>query len=187
MRDVVINISWLADRFEPALGDGSRWGLRLHYSYEGAEPLETGGGMLQGAAPARRRALHRRQRRHLDRLRLRHACRREPARLAHLVMVDNPAQHPRGDFRLERRSARCTATASRTRTYSGIGVYRPAHPHRLARGDRRCAGHGTLAATLQAGAACCSTAMQRRRDPRRVAPRPLDRRRHAGTSRPTGR
>ena len=45
--DVVLNVSWLADRFEPALGDGSRWGLRLHYSYEGTEPLETGGGMLR--------------------------------------------------------------------------------------------------------------------------------------------
>ena len=46
VRDVVINIAWLADRFAPALGDGSRWGLRLHYSHEGDEPLETGGGML---------------------------------------------------------------------------------------------------------------------------------------------
>jgi MurNAc alpha-1-phosphate uridylyltransferase len=31
VREVVLNISWLADRFEPALGNGSRWGLRLHY------------------------------------------------------------------------------------------------------------------------------------------------------------
>src|SRR5690606_29436521 len=46
VREVVLNTSWLAGQFEPALGDGSRWGLRLHYSYEGPEPLETGGGML---------------------------------------------------------------------------------------------------------------------------------------------
>ena len=46
VREVVINTSWLGDRFAPALGDGSAWGLRLHYMYEGAEPLETGGGML---------------------------------------------------------------------------------------------------------------------------------------------
>ena len=45
VRDVVINTAWLAECFEPALGDGSRWGMRLHYSHEGAEPLETGGGM----------------------------------------------------------------------------------------------------------------------------------------------
>ena len=46
VREVVVNISWLADRFPEVLGDGSRWGLRLHYSHEGATPLETGGGML---------------------------------------------------------------------------------------------------------------------------------------------
>ena len=47
VRDIVINTSWLAECFEPALGDGSRWNVSLHYSYEGPEPLETGGGMLQ--------------------------------------------------------------------------------------------------------------------------------------------
>ena len=31
VRDVVVNTSWLADRFAPALGDGAHWGLRLHY------------------------------------------------------------------------------------------------------------------------------------------------------------
>lgn len=44
--DVVVNTSWLADQFEPALGDGARYGLRVHYSMEGDAPLETGGGML---------------------------------------------------------------------------------------------------------------------------------------------
>ena len=46
VRDIVINTSWLADRFPEILGDGSDFGLRLHYSYEGETPLETGGGML---------------------------------------------------------------------------------------------------------------------------------------------
>jgi N-acetyl-alpha-D-muramate 1-phosphate uridylyltransferase len=56
IRDIVINTAWLAARFPQVLGDGACWGVRLHYSYEGEEPLETGGGMLQalpllGAAP----------------------------------------------------------------------------------------------------------------------------------------
>ena len=46
VEDVVVNTSWLASRFPEVLGDGSRWGLRLHYSYEGPAPLESGGGML---------------------------------------------------------------------------------------------------------------------------------------------
>ena len=48
--EVVVNTSWLAERFPAALGDGSRWGLRLRFSYEGAAPLETGGGMLNALA-----------------------------------------------------------------------------------------------------------------------------------------
>ena len=43
--EVVVNTSWLADQFPTALGDGRRWGLRLHFVHEGITPLETGGGM----------------------------------------------------------------------------------------------------------------------------------------------
>ena len=45
--EVVINTSWLAPCFPQTLGDGSRWGIHLHYSYEGPSPLETGGGIVQ--------------------------------------------------------------------------------------------------------------------------------------------
>ena len=46
IEEVVINISWLAERFPRALSDGADWGLRVRYSHEGQTPLETGGGML---------------------------------------------------------------------------------------------------------------------------------------------
>lgn len=42
--DVVINHAWLGEQLPAALGDGSRFGLRLHYSAEG-EALETAGGI----------------------------------------------------------------------------------------------------------------------------------------------
>ena len=48
IRDIVINTAWLAEQFEATLGDGSRWGVRLHYSHEGerfGRALETGGGI----------------------------------------------------------------------------------------------------------------------------------------------
>lgn len=46
--DVVLATSHLADRFEPVLGDGRRWGVRLHYSVEPA-PEGTGGGLRRAA------------------------------------------------------------------------------------------------------------------------------------------
>lgn len=124
VRDVVLNTSWLADQFEPALGDGAAWGLRLHYSYEGPEPLETGGGMLKalpllGDAPFL--VVNADAWTDADFATLP----REPTGLAHLLMVDNPAQHPRGDFRLDA-DGRLSDDGAPRLTYSGIGVYRPA-------------------------------------------------------------
>ena len=124
VQDVVINTSWLAHAFQPALGQGERWGLRLHYSHEGPEPLETGGGMLHALPRLGSEAF-------LavnadiwcdyDFARLP----REPAGLAHLVLVDNPAHNPEGDFALLGDGSMQPAGEQRL-TFSGIGLYRPA-------------------------------------------------------------
>lgn len=123
--DVVINTSWLGDQFEPALGDGSRWGLKLHYIDEGPVPLETGGGILNalpvlGDAPflvvngdvwtdVEFASLP-----------------KQPLGDAHLVLVDNPVQHPRGDFVLQA-DGQVSSDGNATRlTYAGVGIYRPA-------------------------------------------------------------
>jgi N-acetyl-alpha-D-muramate 1-phosphate uridylyltransferase len=119
---VVINTSHLADQFPEVLGDGSRWGLRIRYAYEGPTPLETGGGMLHalpllgpepfivvsgdvwtdadfGALPT------------------------EPAGVAHLLMVDNQPHHPAGDFVLDEQGL-LHSSGEKKLTYSGIGIYR---------------------------------------------------------------
>jgi len=131
VRDVVINTSHLAAQFAAALGDGSRWNLRIAYSYEGPEPLETGGGMLRalpllGAAPFI--AVNGDIWTDFDFSTLPQS----PGGLAHLVVVDNPPHHPRGDFLLrggvlEDDSEELAATrGSGVRlTFAGIGVYRP--------------------------------------------------------------
>jgi MurNAc alpha-1-phosphate uridylyltransferase len=126
--DVVINTSWLAEKFPETLGDGSRWGLRLRYSYEGPVALETGGGMWHAlgllrdadAANAPFLAINGDIWCDYDLARLP----REPAGDAHLVLVDNPPQHPRGDFVLAE-DGRLQADGGERLTFSGIGLYRP--------------------------------------------------------------
>lgn len=122
--DIVINTSWLGDRFEPALGDGSRWGVRLHYSNEGPEPLETGGGMLKALdvlGSAAFMVVNGDVWTDYDYARVP----REPEGLAHLVLVDNPPQHPNGDFSLGADGGVRMDPQPRL-TYSGVGMYRPA-------------------------------------------------------------
>ena len=128
VRDVAINTAWLAEQFPATLGDGSRWGLRLHYSYEGVEPLETGGGMLHALPLLRDEG-------DADAPFLVvngdiwcdanfSSLPREPEGRAHLLMVANPEQHPRGDFALAADGCMHADGADKL-TYSGIGVYRP--------------------------------------------------------------
>jgi MurNAc alpha-1-phosphate uridylyltransferase len=49
---------------------------------------------------------------------------REPQGAAHLVLVDNPDHHPRGDFALDG-DGRVRADGEARLTFAGIGVYRP--------------------------------------------------------------
>lgn len=129
VRDVVVNVSWLAERFPEVLGDGARWGLRIAYSQEGAEPLETGGGMLHalsllqagGAADAPFIAVNGDVWTDVDFAGLP----REPAGDAHLVLVDNPEHHPHGDFALAA-DGQLAADGAPRLTFAGVGVYRPA-------------------------------------------------------------
>lgn len=124
VQDVVINTSWLAGQFPQQLGDGGLWGLRLHYSHEGAAPLETGGGMhhaLPLLADAPFIAVNGDIWTDYDPGLLP----REPAGLAHLVLVDNPLHHPGGDFALQP-DGRVLEAGDAPLTFAGIGVYRAA-------------------------------------------------------------
>lgn len=118
-RELVINTAHLSAQLTARLGDGGRYGVAIAWSPEPEGALETGGGIMQA----------------LPRLGERFVVvngdiwtdypfarlRPVPATLAHLVLVDNPPHHARGDFALNDGRV---AVEGRTRlTFSGIGVY----------------------------------------------------------------
>lgn len=120
-REVVVNLSWLGEQLRSALGDGRRFGLSIHYSDEGPVALETGGGILRALpllGPEPFLVVSADIFTDLDFALLR----LEPAALAHLVLVRNPAHHPRGDFALE--GSRVVLEGERL-TYGNVGIYRP--------------------------------------------------------------
>ncbi len=124
VRDVVVNTAHLAAQFPEALGDGARWGLRIAYSHEGDEPLETGGGMLHAMGMlgnAAFIAVNGDVWTDFDFARLPS----EPEGDAHLVLVDNPDHHRRGDFVLTATGAVNDEGDEARLTFAGIGVYRP--------------------------------------------------------------
>jgi MurNAc alpha-1-phosphate uridylyltransferase len=119
---VVINTSHLAEQFPEVLGDGSRWGLRIRYAYEGPVPLETGGGMLNALpllGPEPFIAINGDIWTDADFTQLP----AEPRGVAHLMLVNNPDHHPKGDFALDQQDVVHNDGDARL-TFSGVGVYR---------------------------------------------------------------
>jgi len=121
---IVINHAWLGQQIEDHLGDGQRFGVQLSYSPEG-EPLETGGGILRalpllGDEPFV--IVNGDVWTDYD-----FACLRRPIEgLAHLVLVNNPVQHPLGDFVLNDGKVRDGLPGEAQLTYSGICILHPA-------------------------------------------------------------
>lgn len=121
--EIVINHAWLGEQIVQRLGNGERLGVEIAWSPEPEGALETGGGIHHALPLLGDEAflvvnsdiwtdypyatLH-----------------RSLPRLAHLVLIDNPAHHPQGDFGLEQGIVTGTDGDNRL-TFSGIGLYRP--------------------------------------------------------------
>jgi MurNAc alpha-1-phosphate uridylyltransferase len=118
---IVINLAWLGSMIRDYLGDGSRHGVPISYSEESPHALETAGGIfralpLLGPDPFMVVNGDIFTDYGFERLSL------DDERDAHLVLVPNPPQHPRGDFGLEGHAA--VPAAERQYTFAGIAVYR---------------------------------------------------------------
>jgi MurNAc alpha-1-phosphate uridylyltransferase len=123
-RQLVINVSHLADQIVARFGDGRAYGVRISWSRE-AEALETAGGIAHARAllgPGSFLLVNADIHTDYDFARLR--GRALGADLAHLVLVPRPAHRAEGDFSLERGRA-CNAAAPRY-TYAGIALVAPA-------------------------------------------------------------
>ncbi|KEZ75663.1 N-acetylmuramate alpha-1-phosphate uridylyltransferase MurU [Salinisphaera hydrothermalis] len=122
LRDVVINVAYRGEQIQRALGDGRRYGLRIVYSLEEPGALDTGGGIAHALpllGPAPFMLISSDVFSDIDYGAL--AAARAGAE-AHLVLVDNPVHHARGDFGL--RGERVVDAAPRL-TYAGVGVFAP--------------------------------------------------------------
>lgn len=139
--ELVINHAWLGDQLEAALGDGEQFGVSIVWSREG-EPLETAGGIrralpLLGDAPFLVVNGDIWTDMPFEQLRL------GEHELAQLMLVDNPAHNPRGDFHLASdgkvRDNVERDNGSPRLTFSGVGLYRPRLFADLADGEAKLA------------------------------------------------
>ena len=135
--DIVVNVSYLADKLVTFLGSGHQWGVRIQISRE-PEPLETAGGVrralpLLGTGPFLVVNGDIYSDFPFDQLL------KQPVSTAaaHLVWVDNPSHHRNGDFYLENGVVVAEVAADEDQasiaklnkavplTFAGIGCYSP--------------------------------------------------------------
>lgn len=122
VREIVINVSWHADLIKQTLGDGSRFGATFYYSKE-PEALETGGGIFQALPLLGDEPFIVLSSDIITDYPLKNLP-KEPDGLAHLVLVNNPDFHPRGDFILC--DKKVDYADENPYTFANIGLYRPA-------------------------------------------------------------
>ena len=134
--DLVVNVSHLAEQIERALGDGTRLGVHINYSRE-QEALETAGGIVWALPLLDDKpflVVNSDVYSDYNFARLQERAQTLSAnRPAYLVLVDNPAHHPHGDFGLC--DGVVTAHSARL-TFSGIGAYHPALFAGIKRGEK---------------------------------------------------
>lgn len=125
---VVVNLHHLGQLISEKLEDGSRYGLKIIYSNEPDFALETAGGVVHALphiqsdffAAISADVLCDFDFRLLQQMQInRH--------LGTLIMVDNPAHHPTGDFSMDKRNRlipTSPGTTQRTYTFSGIACFK---------------------------------------------------------------
>ena len=125
--DITINASWLADRLMQALGDGAEYGVKLHWSVEDDEPLETAGGIFNALQTGKLQdapfiLVNSDVWTTYDFAQLQDYT-LGPDQLAHLLLIDNPEHNNGGDFAINNGLASEQPIADADKyTFAGISV-----------------------------------------------------------------
>ena len=119
-KEIVMNLHYLANEIKDFLGDGSCYGVKIDYSYE-YKLLDTGGGIvnalpLLGEDPFLVVSVD------IYTDYVFHSLAKIPERSAHLVLVNNPAYHPNGDYALKDNLV--SLSDHQKFTYANIGVFK---------------------------------------------------------------
>lgn len=128
--DITINASWLADKLMDTLGDGAQYGVKLHWSLEDDEPLETAGGIFQALQTDKLKdapfilvnsdVWTTYDFSHLQNYEL------GADQRAHLLLIDNPEHNNGGDFALNNGLASEHPVGDADKyTFAGISVVSP--------------------------------------------------------------
>ncbi|HUU72730.1 MAG TPA: nucleotidyltransferase family protein [Burkholderiales bacterium] len=123
---IIVNHAHLGEQIVAAVGNGSRWGIAVSYSPE-HKALETAGGIANALdlidsdtfAVANCDVYS-----EYDYANLKTAAQRladDPRNIAHLVLVDNPAHNPSGDFALD--DTKVAPANTNKLTFSGLAAY----------------------------------------------------------------
>ena len=128
--DITINASWLADKLMTSLGDGTQYGVNLHWSVEDDEPLETAGGIFQALQTGKLKdapfiLVNSDVWTTYDFTKLQN-YKLGNDQLAHLLLIDNPTHNNGGDFSINNGLASEQAVAEADKfTFAGISVMSP--------------------------------------------------------------
>jgi len=121
-REIVINIAHLGEKMIDALGDGSEWGVEIHFSDEREEGcLESAGGIIKALPLLGDEPFLVVNGDIFTEYDFNPEFRLEKGILAHLILVPNPEHNPEGDFALRDG----LVIDNKAYTFSGIGYYDP--------------------------------------------------------------
>ncbi|ALH95980.1 N-acetylmuramate alpha-1-phosphate uridylyltransferase MurU [Acinetobacter equi] len=136
--EIIVNTAWLGEKLAAALGDGSQFGVNILWSHEG-EGLETAGGIINalpllGDQPFI--LVNGDVWTTMDFAPLLNVQLKDD--LAHLILVENPEQHPQGDFTLANQKAYTFEQnmQGENLTFSGVSVIHPKMFENLENGKR---------------------------------------------------